>query len=79
MRAMSRYFEGCQHLHGSKRACGLHGRAWALLVNFRPWHPVVARDSGGWQCPAGRLNRHRYHDGWLQNLLVAASPGGYRR
>ena len=79
MRAMSRYFEDGQHLHGSEQACQRHCRAWALLFNFRPWHPAVARDNHGWRSPAERLNKHRYHDDWLQNLLVSASLGGYRR
>jgi hypothetical protein len=79
MRSMNRYFEDGQHLHGSERACGQHCRAWALLHNFRPWHPAVARENQGWRSPAERLNRHRYHDDWLQNLLVSASLGGYRR
>ena len=79
MRGMNRYFEDSQHLHGSKEASERHCRAWALLHNFRPWHPAVARANGGWRCPAERLNEHRYHDDWLQNLLVSASLGGYRR
>jgi hypothetical protein len=79
MRPMSRYFFDCQHLHGSIQAVGLHCRAWALLYNFRPWHPATARANGGWRSPAERLNQHRYHDDWLQNLLVSASLGGYRR
>jgi hypothetical protein len=79
MRGMSRYFEDCQHLHGSPEACGLHVRAWALLHNFRPWGPQAERDNEGWRSPAERLNKHRYHDDWLQNLLVSASLGGYRR
>lgn len=79
MRAMNRYFEEAQHLHGSKQACEQHCRAWALLHNFRPWHPATARANQGWRCPAERLNQHRYHDDWLQNLLVSASLGGYRR
>ena len=78
MRSMSRYFEDCQHLHGSGRACERHCRAWALLHNFRPWHPATARANEGWRSPAERLNRHRYHDDWLQNLLVSASLAGYR-
>ncbi|HKB40909.1 MAG TPA: hypothetical protein VKD72_31065 [Gemmataceae bacterium] len=78
MRSMSRYFEDCQHLHGSKEACELHCRAWALLYNFRPWHKATERANEGWRSPAERLNQHRYHDGWLQNLLVSASLGGYR-
>jgi hypothetical protein len=79
MRAMNRYFDSGQHLHRSAEACGRHVRAWALLFNFRPWHPAVAQARGGWQSPAERHNRHRYHDDWLQNLLASASLGGYRR
>jgi hypothetical protein len=78
MRGMNRYFDQGQHLHGSHAACRLHCRAWALLWDFAPWHPAMARKNRGWQCPAERLNRHRYHDCWLQNLLVSASLGGYR-
>jgi hypothetical protein len=79
MRAMNRYFDDGQHLHRSAEACGRHVRAWALLFNFRPWHPASARANGGWRCPAERLNKYRYHDDWLQNLLASGSLGGYRR
>jgi hypothetical protein len=79
MRSMSGYFEGCQHLHGTPEACGRHVRAWALLQNFRPWGPEAVRDNDGRRSPAERLNGHRYHDDWLQNLQVSASLGGYRR
>ena len=78
MRGMNRYFDRGQHLHGSPGACRLHCRAWALLANYTPWHPAIARAHDGWRCPAERLNRHRYHDDWLQNLLISASLGGYR-
>jgi hypothetical protein len=79
MRSMNRYFEDGQHLPRSHGACALHVRAWALLHNFRPWHPQAARANGGWRSPAERLNQHRYHEDWLQNLRVSASLGGYRR
>ena len=79
MRSMNRYFEDGQHLHGSEQAGERHCRAWALLHNFRPWHPATTRANEGWRSPAERLNRHRYHDDWLQNLLVSASLGGFRR
>jgi hypothetical protein len=78
MRSMNRYFDSGQHLHRSAGACDRHVRAWALLFNYRPWHPAVARANGGWRSPAERLNRHRYHDDWLQNLLASSSLGGYR-
>lgn len=79
MRSMNRYFDDGQHLHGSPEACGLHVRAWALLQNFRPWGPEAVRANDGRQSPAERLNGHRYHEDWLQNLQVSASLGGYRR
>lgn len=78
MRSMNRYFDNGQHLHGSLQPSRLHCRAWALLYNFTPWNPATARENGGWRSPAERLNKHRYHDNWLQNLLVSASLGGYR-
>ncbi len=78
MRGMNGYFDRGQHLHGSHAASRRHCRAWALLWNFAPWHPATTRQNGGWRSPAERLNQHRYHDCWLQNLLVSASLGGYR-
>jgi len=79
MRAMNRYYEDSQHMHGSERACARHCRAWALLHNFRPWHPAVLRAHGGNESPAVQLNQHRYHKKWLDNLLVSASMAGFRR
>jgi hypothetical protein len=78
MRLMYRYFFRGQHFHGSRQASTLRSRSWALLHNFAPWHPATAKDNAGWRCPAERLNKHRYHDNWLENLLVSASLGGYR-
>ena len=78
MRGMNRYFDHGQHFHGSLEASRLHCRAWALLSNFAPWHPATTRQNQGWHCPAERLNRHRYHDCRLQNLLISASLAGYR-
>jgi hypothetical protein len=79
MRSMNRYFDDGQHLHGGTEACDRHCRAWALLYNFRPWSPATAQANDGWRSPAERLNAHRYHDDWLQNLLISASLGGFRR
>ena len=78
MRWMNRYFFDGQHLHGSLGASRLHGRALALLCNFAPWSPASTRAHHGWRSPAEQLNRHRYHETWLQNLLISASLGGYR-
>jgi hypothetical protein len=78
MRGMNRYFDHGQHLHGSREACRRHCRAWALLWNFTPWHPATSKANNNWRSPAERLNQHRYHDCWLENLLISASLGGYR-
>ena len=77
MRPMNRYFSNARHLHG-RRMTERHARGRALLWNFAPWSPATARANADWRCPAERLNRHRYHDNWLQNLLISASLGGYR-
>ena len=79
MREMNRYLEDGQHLHGSEDAARLHCRAWALLYNFVPWSPATCKQNQGWQCPAERLNQHRYHDNWLENLLISTSLAGIRR
>jgi len=78
MRSMNRYFDNGQHLHGSLGPSQRHCRSWALLYNFTPWSPAANRANAGWRSPAERLNKHRYHDNWLQNLLASASLGGYR-
>ncbi len=78
MRSMNRYFDNGQHLHGSFCGSQLHCRSWALLYNFTPWGPATTRENNGWTSPAERLNKHRYCDNWLENLLVSASLDGYR-
>jgi hypothetical protein len=79
MRVMNSYWVGCQRLHGSDEAVGLHSRAWALLYNFSPFGPETQRADGQWRSPAERLNQHRYHNNWLHNLLVPASLAGFQR
>ena len=61
------------NFHGSRQASTQRARAFALLWNFTPWHPAVTQTNNGFHCPAQRLNQHRYHDCWLQNLLISAS------
>jgi hypothetical protein len=68
-----------QHLHGSAGAAEQGLRGWALIHNFAPSCPWTVRESPGLRSPAERLNGERYHTEWLQNLLVSASLGGYRK
>jgi hypothetical protein len=65
--------------HGSVKSAERGLRGWALIHNFAPSCPGVVRESPGLRSPAERLNGKRYHPEWLQNLLVWASLGGYRR
>ena len=67
-----------QHLHGTTEAAEQGLRGWALIHNFAPSCPETVRESAGLRSPAERLNGGRYHDEWLQNLLVSASLAGYR-
>jgi hypothetical protein len=78
MRSMNSYFVGCQHLHGKEQAMQCHSQAWALLYNFTPWGPEAQQANDPWRSPAERLNRHRYHENWLHNLLISASLAGFR-
>ena len=68
-----------QHLHGTAEAAEQGLRGWALIHNFAPSCPETVRESPGLRSPAERLNGMRYHAEWLQNLLISASLGGYRR
>jgi hypothetical protein len=74
MRGMNRYYDSTQHLHGEAVASRLTCRSQALLWNFSPSQTRRL----GWQSPAERINEHRCHEQWLQNLLISASCGGYR-
>jgi hypothetical protein len=68
-----------QHLHGTTEAAERGLRGWALIHNFAPSCPWTVRESPGLRSPAERLNGKRYHPEWIQNLLVSASLGGYRK
>jgi hypothetical protein len=73
MRSQNKYFDRGQHLHGDKHSANKRCRAWAILHNYWPWCRKSVKDNDGARCPAERLNKKRYHDNWLQNLLVATS------
>lgn len=78
MRKMDRYLFNTQYFHGSFKFAELNARGWALIQNFAPSTPRTVKMHGGLQSPAERLNRFRYSESWLENLLISASMGGYR-
>jgi len=80
MRRMDQWLFDTQYFHGKIAAAELSVRGWALIQNFGPANPHTVRKHNGLQSPAERLNQFRYHDNWLQNLLISASlKGAYRR
>jgi hypothetical protein len=79
LRRLDSHLYCTQHLHGTPGAAEQGLRGWALIHNFAPLCPETVGQSPGLRSPAERLNGRRYHDEWLQNLLISASLGGYRR
>ena len=79
LRRLDYHLDCTQHLHGTPVAAEQGLRGWALIHNFAPSCPEVVREAPELRSPAERLNGLRYHAAWLQNLLVSASLGGYRR
>lgn len=79
MRAMKKHAFNSQMFHGKTiSSTSRNFRAFALLKNFTPLCPTVLKDDKKLNSPAARLNGFVYHEDWLQNLLIAASLGGYR-
>ena len=64
-------------LHGHQSSSERRLRGWALLLNFCPYAPRSGRPRAH-QSPAEQLNQKRYHDNWLQNLMLSASLGGFQ-
>lgn len=78
MKVLDRAFFAGQYFHGSLEAAEHRVRSLSLLWNFCPSSPATVRKYEGQYCPAERLNGSRYHDNWLENLLISASMNGYR-
>ena len=79
MQRMHRHLFSTQYFHGSLSAAELSIRGWVLINNFAPSNPWTIKKHDGLQCPAERINEFRYHDNWLQNLLISASLQGAQR
>jgi hypothetical protein len=77
MQRMDRHLYSTQYFHGNRTSAEQGMRAWALLYNFAPSNPYTVKIHHNLKSPAERLNGFRYHDCWLQNLLISASMGGY--
>ena len=78
MQRMDRHLFSTLYFHGNLKSAELSIRGWALIYNFAPCNPRTVMKHEGWCSPAERVNRFRYHENWLQNLLISASMGGFR-
>jgi len=78
MQRMDRHLFSTFYFHGSLDAAELSIRGWALIHNFAPCNPTTVKRHDGWKCPAEWINKSKYHDNWLQNLLTSSSMGGFR-
>lgn len=78
MQRMGHHLFSTQYFHGTLKSANLSIRAWALIQNFAPMNPWTVKQKGHTNS-FERVNGFRYHENWLQNLLIAASLGGYRK
>ena len=78
MKFMERHAIAYQMFHGSLDTTTTNMRAFALLYNFTPALSDQTEPTPVLTCPVAKLNGFVYHKNWLQNLLIAASCGGYR-
>ncbi len=65
-----------QYFHGTTQSASRYVRAMAMVWNFHPYDLRTQGKYGLQSSPFQRLNGFRYHDNWLQNLMIAASIGG---
>jgi len=66
------------YFHGTYDSASLYARAMALLWNFHPYDRRTQRKYGIGASPFEQLNGLRYHDNWLENMMIAASIGGWK-
>ncbi|MFO7748541.1 MAG: hypothetical protein R6V54_00460, partial [Desulfobacteraceae bacterium] len=78
MQRMDRHLFSTFYFHGNLEAAELSIRGWALIDNLAPCNPTTVKMHEGWRCPAEWINKSRYHENWLQNLLTSASMRGFR-
>ena len=75
MQRMDRHLLSTFYFHGSLASAELGIRGWALIHKFAPCNPTTVKRHDGLRCPAEWLNKSRYHENWLQNLLASATMG----
>jgi hypothetical protein len=77
MQRMDRFLFITKYFHGSMNSARLSLRSWALIHNFSPLNPYTVKKKK-FRSHAESVNGFRYHDNWLENLLISASLRGDR-
>jgi hypothetical protein len=77
MNYQDRILYNIRYFHGNRSSALLYLRSMALVWNFHPYS-TRSRHEGLRASPFEELNGFQYHSNWLQNMLVAASLGGWR-
>lgn len=67
-----------RYFHGTAESASLYVRAMALVWNFHPYGQKTQDKYGSRASPFQQLNGFRYHDNWLENMMIAASLNGPR-
>ena len=78
MKFMNRHAFNSQMFHSNTKVTSKNFRAFALIHNFSPYSPAISSKNPRLYSPVARLNGSVYHKNWLQNLLIAASCGGFK-
>jgi hypothetical protein len=78
MNYQDRVLYAMQYFHGTTDCAKLHLRSMALIWNFHPYGTKTRSKNPDRFCPFQDVNGFHYHDNWLQNMLVAASMGGWK-
>lgn len=78
MQRLEKKLYDMKYFKGTIETARLHIRGWALIQNFSPWNPITMKKYKGWRSPVENLNQKRYHEDWLQNLLVSSCAHNFR-
>jgi hypothetical protein len=73
MNYQDRLLYAMQYFHGTKESARLYARSMALVWNFHPYGTRTQSMYPNRTSPFEYLNGFRYHDNWLQNMMIAAS------
>ncbi|MFT5618659.1 MAG: hypothetical protein ACI85I_001894 [Arenicella sp.] len=79
IRAMKKHTVNSPMFHSTTEATTKNFRAFALIYNFTPSCPSVWKEKPELKSSAERLNKKKYADNWLENLLLSAKKHQFRQ